>query len=194
MTRIWKHMNPSANEFIPDLNVSYDISTNHLTTKQKNILLEIISKWTTTPTLDDLLLRREERKNVSCPIIVFNGTHHDDAAIKNFSKHFNNYNIYSQKGTNKFRGVLTAVHRSIAIQRVNVFQRIPNVLVLDIGTSHDKFQLATCYSLPNESLPLAIFEQITKRNKNTILLGDFNAKHQSWSKSNENQKGRVLFN
>ncbi|CAF4884483.1 unnamed protein product [Rotaria magnacalcarata] len=61
MTRIWKHMNPSANEFIPDLNVSYDISTNHLTTKQKNILLEIISKWTTTPTLDDLLLRREER-------------------------------------------------------------------------------------------------------------------------------------
>ncbi|CAF2088185.1 unnamed protein product [Rotaria magnacalcarata] len=158
MTRIWKHMNPSANEFIPDLNVSYDISTNHLTTKQKNILLEIISKWTTTPTLDDLLLRREERR------------------------------------TNKFRGVLTAVHRSIAIQRVNVFQRIPNVLVLDIGTSHDKFQLATCYSLPNESLPLAIFEQITKRNKNTILLGDFNAKHQSWSKSNENQKGRVLFN
>ncbi|CAF4036231.1 unnamed protein product [Rotaria magnacalcarata] len=144
MTRIWKHMNPSANEFIPDLNVSYDISTNHLTTKQKNILLEIISKWTTTPTLDDLLLRREERKNVSCPIIVFNGTHHDDAAIKNFSKHFNNYNIYSQKGTNKFGG------------------RIPNVLVLDIGTSHDKFQLATCYSPPNESLPLAIFEQITK--------------------------------
>ncbi|CAF2245809.1 unnamed protein product [Rotaria magnacalcarata] len=93
MTRIWKHMNPSANEFIPDLNVSYDISTNHLTTKQKNILLEIISKWTTTPTLDDLLLRREER---------------------------------------------------------------------NIGTSHDKFQLATCYSPPNESLPLAIFEQITK--------------------------------
>ncbi|CAF2758675.1 unnamed protein product [Rotaria sp. Silwood2] len=230
MTRVLKQaMNPRANEFIPDRNVSYDIPTNHLTQKQKNILHEITMEWFATPTLDELLLRWETRskqtkemmrikselkimllnvsslslylpnilvllENVSCPIIVFNGIHHDDEAIKTFSKHFSNYNIYSQEGTNKFGGILTAVHRSITVQRVNVFQKMPNVLALDIGTSHGKFQLATCYSPPNESLPLALFEQIIKRNKNTILLGDFNAKHQSWSKSNENQKGRVLFN
>ncbi|CAF4516232.1 unnamed protein product, partial [Rotaria socialis] len=131
--------------------------------------------------------------NVSCPIVVLNGTYHTEAAAKSFSKHFNNYNIYSQEGTNSFGGVLIAVHRSIPVQQVDVFMKVPNIIALDIGSSHDKFQLATCYSPPNEKLPIALFNQIMKRNKNTILLGDLNAKHQSWSRSNENQKGHVLF-
>ncbi|CAF1259621.1 unnamed protein product [Rotaria magnacalcarata] len=131
--------------------------------------------------------------NISCPIVVLNGTHHTEAAAKSFSKHFNNYNIYSQEGTNSFGGVLIAVHRSIPVQQVDVFKKVPNIIALDIGRSHDKFQLATCYSPPNEKLPIALFNQIMKRNKNTILLGDLNAKHQSWSRSNENQKGHVLF-
>ncbi|CAF4961100.1 unnamed protein product, partial [Rotaria magnacalcarata] len=98
-----------------------------------------------------------------------------------------------RKGTNSFGGVLIAVHRSIPVQQVDVFKKVPNIIALDIGRSHDKFQLATCYSPPNEKLPIALFNQIMKRNKNTILLGDLNAKHQSWSRSNENQKGHVLF-
>ena len=68
------------------------------------------------------------------------------------------------------------------------------MIVLDIGTSTDKFQLATCYSPPNEKLPISLFDEVLKRNTNTILLGDLNAKHKAWSNTSENHKGRLLFN
>ena len=141
--------------------------------------------------LPEILLLLEK---TPCPIVVLNGTHHNDEATKIFSKHFSNYYVYSEKGTNNFGGVLIAIHRSIPVHRVNTFQHVHNVIVLDVGISSDKFQLATCYSPPNENLPISLFDVIMKRNKNTILLGDFNAKHQSWSLSAENQKGKVLYN
>ncbi|CAF2825310.1 unnamed protein product [Rotaria sp. Silwood2] len=107
---------------------------------------------------------------------------------------YSSYNTYWEKGTNNFGGVLIAVHRSISVQKVDIFQHLPNVIVLDIGTTADKFQLATCYSPPNENLPISLFDKILKRNINTALLGDFNAKHQSWSSTIDNHKERVLFN
>ncbi|CAF3246462.1 unnamed protein product, partial [Rotaria sp. Silwood2] len=110
--------------------------------------------------LPDIFLLLE---SIPCSIVVLNGTHHNDDAIKTFSKQYSNYNVYWGKGTNNFGGVLIAVHRSIPVQRVDVFQNLPNVIVLDIGTHSDKFQLATCYSPPNENLPISLFDAILKR-------------------------------
>ncbi|CAF3200190.1 unnamed protein product [Rotaria sp. Silwood2] len=133
-------------------------------------------------------------QSIPCSIVVFNGTHHNEETVKTFSKHYSSYNTYWEKGTSNFGGVLIAVHRSISVQKVDIFQHLPNVIVLDIGTTADKFQLATCYSSPNENLPISLFDKILKRNINTVLLGDFNAKHQSWSSTIDNHKERVLFN
>ncbi|CAF3429042.1 unnamed protein product [Rotaria socialis] len=141
--------------------------------------------------LPDIFLLLE---STPCPIVVFNGTHHHNDTVKLFSRHFSNYNVYWEAGSNNFGGVLIAIHRSIPVQRVDIFQNQSNIVVLDVGTTTDKFQLATCYSPPNEKLPINLFDKILERSTNTILLGDFNAKHQSWSDSIENQKGRVFFN
>ncbi|CAF2115950.1 unnamed protein product [Rotaria magnacalcarata] len=141
--------------------------------------------------LPDIFLLLE---STPCPIVVFNGTHHHNDTVKLFSRHFSNCNVYWEAGSNNFGGVLIAIHRSIPVQRVDIFQNQSNIVVLDVGTTTDKFQLATCYSPPNEKLPINLFDKILERSTNTILLGDFNAKHQSWSDSIENQKDRVLFN
>ncbi|CAF4481122.1 unnamed protein product, partial [Rotaria magnacalcarata] len=45
--------------------------------------------------------------------------------------------------------------------------------------SSNQIQLTTCYSPPNENLPLILLNDILRRNSNTILLGDLNAKHDS---------------
>ena len=62
-----------------------------------------------------------------------------------------------------------------------------------MGNKKRKFQLATYYSPPNEKLPLNIFNNILKRNPDTIICGDLNAKHDSWSNTDNNEKGHVLF-
>ncbi|CAF3265582.1 unnamed protein product [Rotaria sp. Silwood2] len=131
--------------------------------------------------------------SIHVSIIVLNGTRHDNDTLKNFSMHLNNYHVFYQEGTNAFGGVLIATHRSIPAQRVLKFQNNSNLIVLDIGSSSNKFQLVTCYSPPNEPLPVSLLSDIMCRNPNTILLGDLNAKHNSWSKTPLNQKGRILF-
>ncbi|CAF1310825.1 unnamed protein product [Rotaria sordida] len=79
------------------------------------------------------------------------------------------------------------------MQRLINFQNDYNLIVLDIGYSSNQVQLATCYFPPNENLPLNLFNDILHRNSNTILLGDLNAKHESWSNTTGNQKGGLLF-
>ena len=70
---------------------------------------------------------------------------------------------------------------------------IRNLIVLGVGNKTGKFQLATYYSSPNEELPLDIFNDMLKRNLDTIICGDLNAKHESWSNTDNNEKGRLLF-
>jgi hypothetical protein len=128
------------------------------------------------------------------PIVILNGTHHDENAVKRCKSHFFNYNIFSMIGSNLFGGVLIGVHKSIRSQRVTKFNNVCNLLVLDIGSDSEMFQLVTCYSPPTEQIPLDIFDRLLQRNPNSIFTGDFNAKHSSWSRSMDNQKGRALFN
>ncbi|CAF1308632.1 unnamed protein product [Adineta steineri] len=132
--------------------------------------------------------------STSPPIITINGTHHDEKSIKKFTKHFFNFNVYSINGTNIFGGVLVAVHKSIHTQRIVEFDNIPNLIALEIGMDQNKFQLVTCYSPPHEKIPFDIFDRILRKNENTIITGDFNAKHKSWSRSIQNPKGKTLFN
>lgn len=76
---------------------------------------------------------------------------------------------------------------------LNIFDKIKNLLVIDVGPDEHIFQLVTCYSPPSEQIPLDVFDQIINRNCNSIITGDFNAKHSNWSNSLENQKGQKLF-
>ncbi|CAF3269594.1 unnamed protein product [Rotaria socialis] len=128
------------------------------------------------------------------PIVVLNGTHHDENSVKQFISHFFNFNVFSMKGSNVFGGVLIAVHKSIRSQRVAKFNNLPNIIVLEIGSDTDMFQLVTCYSPPAESIPLDLFDRLLQHNPNSIFTGDLNAKHSSRSKSIENRKGRALLN
>ena len=127
-------------------------------------------------------------------ILVLNGTRHDEAALKLLTTHLNSFQVFYQEGSNDFGGVLIAIHRSIPAQRVNNFANVRNIIVLDIGnsSSSNKLQIATCYSPPSEKLPMEHLTTILRRNPNTILLGDLNAKHESWSRSAANPKGRLL--
>jgi hypothetical protein len=221
-------MNPNANTFIPTQKDLQMIPMTNLSKKQNKILQNLIAEWTTSSTLNNVLLKWEERRqqtsdmlnvknelsflllnicslklylydllqllnSLHVSVIVLNGTRHDDDSLKYFSMHLTNFQVFYQEGTNAFGGVLIATHRSIPTQRVIKYQNELNMIVLDIGNSSNKCQLVTCYSPPNERLPLNVFNDIVRRNSNTILLGDFNAKHSSWSNTADNQKGRVLF-
>jgi Reverse transcriptase (RNA-dependent DNA polymerase)/Endonuclease-reverse transcriptase len=220
-------MNPNANIFMPYLKDPLTIPLTNLSKKQINILQDLVSEWTTTPTLENILGDWEKRRQLTSDmlnttndlsllllnisslkrylydlfevlnslqvsIIVLNGTRNDVHTLKQFSRYLNNFKVFFQKGTNSFGGVLVAVHRSIPVQQVPDFQNQDNLIVLDIGSCSNKFQLATYYSPPTEKLPFNIFDDIIRRNNNSVLLGDLNAKHKSWSNSIENQKGRFL--
>ena len=132
-------------------------------------------------------------QSTTAPIIILNGTHHDDATVKQFSSHTFSYNVFTSRGTNAFGGVLIAVHKSIQCRRRDEFNHKDNLIVLELGVGHNAFQLVTCYSPPTEQIPLETFDCILDNNPNTIFTGDFNAKHKSWSSSMENQKGYSLF-
>jgi hypothetical protein len=133
-------------------------------------------------------------QSTSSPIVILNGTYHDNDTTKRFASHTFNYNIFTSKGTNAFGGVLIAIHKSIQCRRRDEFNHVDNLIVLEIGSGTNAFQLVTCYSPPTEQIPLEIFDRILVINPNTIFAGDFNAKHKSWSNSMENQKGYSLFN
>ena len=128
------------------------------------------------------------------PIIVLNGTHHDEDANKKCASHLFNYHVHAAKGSNNFGGVLITVHKSLCSQRVTEFDGSPNLLVLDIGPDSRRIQLVTCYSPPRERIPFETFDRALRRNPNSIITGDLNAKHSSWSRSACNQKGRSLRN
>jgi hypothetical protein len=133
-------------------------------------------------------------QSTSPPIIILNGTYHDDDTTKRFSSHTFNYNVFTSKGSNAFGGVLIAVHKSIQCRRRDEFIHCNNLIVLQLSSGADVFQLVTCYSPPSEPIPFEIFDRILRFNPNTIFTGDLNAKHKSWSNSIENQKGNLLFN
>jgi hypothetical protein len=132
------------------------------------------------------------QQNVS--LLLLNGTHHDDNSVKRFTSHFFNFSLYTMKGSNMFGGVLIAVHKSVRFRRAIKFNNLCNLIVLELGSDSEMFQLVRCYSPPREPIPLHIFDRLLHHNPNSIFTGDFNAKHSFWSKSKENQKARSLFN
>ena len=125
-------------------------------------------------------------ENIDPSIIILNGIYHDDKSIQQFEKHCFNFNVFSMRGSNTFGGVLIATHKSINVRRVTKFDKVPNLLVLEVGTVPDTVQLVTCYSPPIETIPFELFDCILQNNPNTIFTDDFNAKYKAWSRSVEN--------
>ncbi|CAF5000154.1 unnamed protein product, partial [Rotaria sp. Silwood1] len=180
----------------PTLDLLFEKWTNHrdknfsLMNIKQNISLLLLNVSSLNKYLVDVFKLIDA---ISSPIVILNGTHHDDNSVKQFRSHFFNFNVFTMKGTNMFGGVLIAVHKSIRSQRVDEFDNLCNLIVLEVGSDLDMFQLATCYSPPTEPIPLDIFDRLLQRNPNSIFTGDFNAKHNSCSRSADNQTGRALF-
>ncbi|CAF4798147.1 unnamed protein product, partial [Rotaria sp. Silwood1] len=107
--------------------------------------------------------------STSSSTVILNGTHHDDNSVKQFRSHFFNFNVFSMKGTNMFGGLLIAMHKSIRSQRVAEFDNLCNLIVLEVRSDLDIFQLVTCYSPPTELIPLDIFDRLPQHNPNTIF-------------------------
>ncbi|CAF4471002.1 unnamed protein product [Rotaria sp. Silwood2] len=180
----------------PTLDLLFEKWTNHrdknfsLMNIKQNISLFLLNVSSLNKYLVDVFKLID---SISSPIVILNGTHHDDNSVKQFRSHFFNFNVFTMKGTNMFGSVLIAVHKSIRSQRADEFDNLCNLIVLEVGSDLDMFQLATCYFPLTEPIPLDIFDRLLQRNPNSIFTGDFNAKHNSWSRSADNQKGRALF-
>ena len=113
------------------------------------------------------------------PIIILNGTHHDPDTTKSFASHMYSHNVVTAEGTIAFGGILIAIHNSIECRRPEIFTNVKNLIVVELGSGTNTFQLVTCYSPPTEKLPLEIFDRILLINPAPFFTGDFNAKHKS---------------
>lgn len=82
-------------------------------------------------------------QSTSAPIIILNGTFHDDVTTKRFASFSFNYNVFTCRGTNAFGGVLVAIHKSIQCRRRDEFNHVYNLIVLELGSGVDVFQLVS---------------------------------------------------
>ncbi|CAF1256325.1 unnamed protein product [Adineta ricciae] len=98
------------------------------------------------------------------PIIILKGTYHKDNIAKRFTSHFFSHNVITSKGSNDFRGVLIAIHKSIECRRHDEFNGVNNLIVLEVGMGNKTFQLVSCYSPPNEKLSFDTFDSILDAN------------------------------
>lgn len=180
---------PTLNVLLEQWN-NYSMKTRSLLIENEFLSLILVNVSSLSTHLIDII---HLINNVNAPIIILNGTHHNNDTIKLFKSHMFNLNVFTSKGSNACGGVLMGIHKSIPVSQVTQYADVDNLLVLDILISQQKLQLVTCYSPPTEAIPLPIFEQILRRNPNTIITGDLNAKHSTWSLSDENHKGKCLF-
>ena len=132
-------------------------------------------------------------ENIAPSFIFLNGTYHDDKSIKQVEKHCFNFNV-SMRRSNTLGGLLIGTNKSIDVRRVTKFDKVPNLLVPEVGTVPDTVQLVTCYSHPTEAIPFELFDCILQNNSNISFTDDFNAKYKARSRSVENQKRRELYN
>ncbi|CAF1055208.1 unnamed protein product [Rotaria magnacalcarata] len=97
------------------------------------------------------------------------------------------------KGLHRFGVVLIDAHKSIRSKLSSTIDNVLNLIVLEVDSDSDMFQLVACCSPPGEPIPLDIFDILLQQNPNSIFTGSLNAKHSSWSSSMENQKEQALF-
>lgn len=94
---------------------------------------------------------------------------------------------HSQEGNNSFGGVAILIQQKL---KSTVLKRSTNFLLIEIEVVNQKINIAAVYVPPTNLPPFELFQ--THDNKNIIIFGDFNAKHQEWGCTRSNSSGNRI--
>jgi hypothetical protein len=178
--------------------------------KEKDILLSMLYEWNIRNSISELnkCWTKERPKNYSENLIVLLwnceglSTHLADLDIllsyhsphivilTGVGKQIRHlpkipyYYWHSQEGNNSFGGVAILIQQKL---RSTVLKRSINFLLIELEISNQKINIAAVYVPPKNIPPFELFP--THDNKNIIIFGDFNAKHQEWGCGKNNTSG-----
>ena len=97
------------------------------------------------------------------------------------------YYWHSQEGNTSFFGVAILVQQKL---KSTVLKRSINFLLIELEISNQNINIAAVYVPPKDIPPFELFQ--THDNKNIIISGDFNAKHQEWGCERDNSSGNRM--
>lgn len=96
-------------------------------------------------------------------------------------------------------GVAIVIHRSMTYSTLRDFKlKVIESLGIELETSFGKIMIAAAY-LPfqctgeNKNYFKGDLNKLTRHRSRFLIIGDFNAKHQSWNNSKVNSNGKILF-
>lgn len=96
-------------------------------------------------------------------------------------------------------GVAIVIHRAMKYSTLPNFKlKVIESLGIEIETSFGKIMIAAAY-LPfqctgeNKNYFKGDLKKLTRHRSRFFIIGDFNAKHQSWNNSKANSNGKILF-
>lgn len=97
-------------------------------------------------------------------------------------------------------GVAIVMHRDMNYRTLSNFKlKVIESLGVEVETSFGKIMIAAAY-LPfqctgeNKNYFKGDLKKLTRNRSRFFVIGDFNAKHQSWNNSKANSNGKILFN
>ncbi len=106
-----------------------------------------------------------------------------------------NYDIIRNDRIGKKGGGVAIIYKSI-FNLSNINTSYTETIITTVSSpklSNDNFTLILSYCEPKSRCNFDfIYHHLNSSNANTIILGDFNAKHQSWFCSNQNNRGTRL--
>lgn len=105
-----------------------------------------------------------------------------------------NYKIYRTDRENKpGGGTAILIKKTISHNPIKI-SNLENVecTAITILLNHRETTIAAVYNQPTKPLLLSDLDKLIHTTKNFIILGDLNAKHQSWNSLTQNSRGKVL--
>ena len=95
------------------------------------------------------------------------------------------------------RGILLLIRNNIAyteLANLSCSEMSVELAGIRITNFYPNINIIVCYRAPGETLLQSSWDEIvnlTKNNKNTILLGDFNSHHTSWNCAKSDTNGNI---
>lgn len=111
-----------------------------------------------------------------------------------------NYKVYTNNRDDRHGGgVAIVIHRTMKYRSLPNFKlKVIESLGMEIETSFGKIMIAAAY-LPfqctgeNRNYFKGDLKKLTRNRSRFFIIGDFNAKHQSWNNAKANSNGKILF-
>lgn len=114
----------------------------------------------------------------------------DNFNIKNFKLHRRDRPHIKTGG-----GVAIYSHSSIKTTRLDIPKIFENLEIIGIQIEQeDPIQIFSYYNPPSQKLSTELFKYINNTYKNSLIIGDLNASHQSWHCKSNNSAGTELYN